>query len=368
MLVISVSRHTTNPGEGPFLQGPRVQPNSFAGATQRGTSGLMAFLGGVSTSCWSDRGNEVLSGCMPDPVALTPHGEPRFTNAEPNSNGFLKWASRAADEFSLRWLGGDFAQRFEELRQRYPYDPYGLDVRTVHSAACLSALFHRFYFRTEIHGIDRVPEGRVVIAANHSGQLPIDAAILGCALFFDAPRPRLIRAMVDRWVAYLPFVSTFFSRIGSVIGNREAAMKLLENDEALLVFPEGIRGISKPFTRRYQLQPFGHGFLRIALETNSPILPVAVIGAEEQYINLGNSELLARLLKMPVYPLIPQMYIPFGQAPLPTKYRLYFGEPLKFRGRADADSNQIADQVHVVQKAIQDQLSLGLRQRRGVFF
>jgi 1-acyl-sn-glycerol-3-phosphate acyltransferase len=174
--------------------------------------------------------------------------------------------------------------------------------------------------------------------------------------------------MVDRWVGNLPFVSTYFSRIGSVIGNREAATKLLVDDEALLVFPEGIRGISKPFTRRYQLQPFGHGFLRIALETNSPILPVAIIGAEEQYVNLGNSELLARLLKMPVYPLIPQMYVPFGQVPLPTKYRLYFGEPLRFRGRSDADSNRIADQVHVVQKAIQDQLSLGLRQRRGVFF
>jgi len=319
-------------------------------------------------SCWSDFGNELLSGRMPDPATLAPLREPRFENSEAKRNGFLKWAARAADDFSLRWLGGDFAQRSEELRKRYPIDPYGLDVRTVEAAARLCALFHRFYFRTEIHGVDRVPEGRVVIAANHSGQVPIDAAILGCALFFDAPRPRLVRAMVDRWVANVPLVSTFFSKIGSVIGSREAAAKLLDNDEALLVFPEGIRGISKPFTRRYQLQPFGHGFLRIALETNSPILPVAIIGAEEQYINFGNSERLARWLKMPVYPLIPQMYVPFGQVPLPTKYRLYFGEPLRFRGRADADSNQIADQVHVVQEAIQDQLSLGLRQRRGVFF
>jgi 1-acyl-sn-glycerol-3-phosphate acyltransferase len=305
---------------------------------------------------------------MPDPVALAPVRETKFASREPQAKRFLKWASRTADEFSLRWLGGDFAERFDELRQRYPIDPDGLDVRIVQTTACIGALFHRFYFRTEIHGVDRVPEGRVVIAANHSGQLPIDAAILGCALFFDAPKPRLVRAMVDRWVANLPLVSTFFSRIGSVIGNREAATTLLDNDEALLVFPEGIRGISKPFTRRYQLQPFGHGFVRIALETNSPILPVAVIGAEEQYINLGNSELLARLLNMPVYPLIPQLHVPFGQIPFPTKYRLYFGEPLRFRGRADADSNQIADQVHVVQTAIQDQLNLGLRQRRSVFF
>ena len=341
---------------------------STGAAIRDGTAGLEAIPSGVCRSCWSAQRNEVLSGRMPEPVAIAPHAKPKFTHAQSKTNNLLKWVQRAAGEFTLRWLGGDFAQRFEELRQRYPYDPFGLDVRSVYSAARLCALFHRFYFRTEIHGVDRVPEGRVVIAANHSGQIPIDAAILGCALFFDAPRPRLVRAMVDRWVANLPFVSSYFSRIGSVIGNREAATKLLDCDEALLVFPEGIRGISKPFTRRYQLQPFGHGFLRIALETNSPILPVAIIGAEEQYINLGNSELLARQLKMPVYPLIPQMYVPFGQVPLPTKYRLYFGEPLRFSGRADADSNQIADQVHVVQKAIQDQLNLGLRQRRGVFF
>ena len=308
-----------------------------------------------------------MSRVMSEPTTLAPFGEPSRANEQPRPNGFLKWAARAADEFSLRWLGGDFAERIDELNRRYRDDPNGLDMRTVHSAARLWALFHRFYFRTEIHGIDRLPEGRVLIAANHSGQIPIDGAILGCALLLDAPRPRLVRAMVDRWVTNLPIVSNYFSKIGSVTGSREIATKLLMQDEALLVFPEGMRGISKPFTRRYQLQPFGHGFLRIALETNAPILPVGIIGAEEQYINLGNSERLARLLKMPVYPLIPQMYIPFGQVPLPTKYRLYFGEPLRFRGRFDADSNEIADKVHVVQNAIQDQLNIGLRQRRGVF-
>ncbi len=304
---------------------------------------------------------------MSELTTLASIGEPRHANREPKANGFIDWAARTADEFSLRWLGGDFAQRLEQLGRRYRFDPYGLDINTVHVAARVCALFHRFYFRTEIHGIDRVPEGRVVIVANHSGQIPIDAVILGCSLLFDAPRPRLVRAMVDRWVANLPWVSSYYSRIGSVIGNRETATKLLMADEALLVFPEGMRGISKPFTRRYQLQPFGHGFLRIALETNAPVLPVAVIGAEEQFINLGNSERLARLLKWPVYPLIPQMYVPFGQMPLPTKYRLYFGEPLRFSGPHDADPNDIAEKVHVVQNAIQEQLNLGLRQRRGVF-
>ena len=314
--------------------------------------------------------HRVLCGIVPAmraPSALTKLGETPRDDAKRSTAGFLNWVSRTADELNHRWLGGDFTQRFEEIERRHQDDPFGLDSRTLYSASRLCALLHRFYFRTEIHGIDNVPDGRVIVVANHSGQIPIDAAILGCALFFDAQQPRLIRAMVDRWVANVPFVSTFFSKIGSIIGNRDAAVKLLNDEEALLVFPEGIRGISKPFTRRYQLQPFGHGFLRIALETNSPILPVAVIGAEEQYINLGNSEFVARALKMPVYPLIPQMIVPFGQLPLPTKYRLYFGEPLRFRGSADADSTEISEKVHVVQKAIQDLMNLGLRRRRGVF-
>jgi 1-acyl-sn-glycerol-3-phosphate acyltransferase len=271
-------------------------------------------------------------------------------------------------ELNRRWLGEDFARRVLALRERYPGESSGVDSGAVESAARLFAMFHRFYFRTQVHGIEHIPEGRVIIVSNHSGQLPIDAAIIGCALFFDAERPRLVRAMVDRWVAQLPFVCRFFSRLGSVVGTPTVAKELLAEEESLLIFPEGIRGISKPFSHRYQLQPFGHGFLRLALETDSPILPVAVIGAEEQYINVGNSEAIARLLRMPVYPVVPQMYLPFGQLPLPTKYRLYFGEPLRFRGRADAKPEVIAAQVHVVQNAIQTQLNNGLHQRRGIFF
>jgi 1-acyl-sn-glycerol-3-phosphate acyltransferase len=226
---------------------------------------------------------------------------------------------------------------------------------------------HRAYFRTEVHGIDRLPQGRVIIVANHSGQLPIDAVILGCSLFFDAEQPRVIRAMIDRWAASLPFVSTFFTRLGSVVGARDNARRLLERDEALLVFPEGVKGISKPFTQRYQLQEFGTGFMRIALETGAPILPVAVIGAEEQYINVGNAKIVADLLGIPACPIIPQMMLPFGQLPLPTKYRLFFGEPLRFPSSPNPDESVGAENVFLVQKSIQDLLNAGLSQRRGVF-
>jgi len=299
---------------------------------------------------------------------LAPDRDVSTSQVGSQRGAFLQWMQVMGSELSRRWLGDDFSERMASLRGRYAPDATGVDSAAVESAAKLLGLFHRFYFRTQVHGIENVPDGRVIIVANHSGQVPIDAAILGCALFFDAAQPRLVRAMVDRWVTQLPFVCQFFSKIGSRVGTPTVAKELLSDEEALLVFPEGIRGISKPFSHRYQLQPFGHGFMRLALETNSPILPVAVIGAEEQYVNLGNSDTIARFLRMPVYPLIPQMYLPLGQLPFPTKYRLYFGEPLRFRGRADAKPDAIAAQVHVVQKAIQAQLNVGLQQRRGVFF
>lgn len=281
------------------------------------------------------------------------------------------WAQRSREQYRLRLVGSDFEDRLAHLERDYAErggDQFGLDLRSYHSVAPLFGFLHRAYFRTEVHGIDQLPAGRVIIVANHSGQIPIDAMILGCSIFFDTERPRVIRAMIDRWAASLPFVSTFFTRLGSVVGARDNARRLLERDEALLVFPEGVRGISKPFTQRYQLQDFGTGFMRIALETGAPILPVAVIGAEEQYINVGNAKFLANLLNIPACPIIPQMMLPMGQLPLPTKYRLFFGEPLRFQGNAETEEHVIAENVFLVRQAIQKLLNTGLSQRRGVFF
>lgn len=271
----------------------------------------------------------------------------------------------------LRAVGPDFEERLASLGRQYAAgggDAFGLDVSAYQDVGPLFGFLHRSYFRTEVHGIERVPEGRVVVVANHSGQLPIDAVILGCALFFDAAQPRIVRAMVDRWAASLPFVSTFFARLGSVVGAPDNARRLLEREEAVLVFPEGVKGVSKPFTRRYQLQDFGTGFMRIAMKTGAPILPVAVIGAEEQYINVGNAAPLANLLGLPACPIIPQLLLPFGQLPLPTKYRLFFGEPMTFSNGADASDGVVMDNVFIVRQSIQRLLNDGLKQRRGVFF
>jgi 1-acyl-sn-glycerol-3-phosphate acyltransferase len=174
--------------------------------------------------------------------------------------------------------------------------------------------------------------------------------------------------MVDKWTATLPFVSAFFNRVGQVVGIPENARRLLEMEELLLVFPEGTRGVAKPFARRYQLEEFGLGFMRIAIETATPIVPVAVIGAEEQYVSLGNLSWAARALNIPVFPLVPQLAVPGGQLPLPTKYRLHFGEPMRFHGDSHDDDTVIADKVWLVRQSVQHLLSKGLAARKGVFF
>lgn len=276
---------------------------------------------------------------------------------------------RVAGEVTERLLGSDFEDRFRVLADRYEQlggDPFGFDPEAVRTAALASAFFHRAYFRTDVYDVDRVPAGRVILVANHSGQIPIDAAIIGCALFFDANPPRITRAMVDKWAATLPFVSTFFSRMGQVVGLPENARRLLNMGELLLVFPEGMRGVSKPFSERYQLKDFGRGFMRLALETKTPIVPVGVIGAEEQYLSFGRASWAARAFGLPVFPLIPQMLLPGGQLPLPTKYRLFFGEPLYFEGNAD-DPQFVADKVYLVREAVAHILRRGLAQRRSIF-
>jgi len=281
-------------------------------------------------------------------------------------------ARGAFDDFTIRMLGRDF----EERLRRVPIpmggeggvDPFGLDPAWAKYAVAGAAFFHRFYFRTDVFGIDRVPPGRVLLVANHSGQFPLDGMVIGATMFLDAEPPRIIRSMVEKWTQTLPFVSTFFSRVGQVVGVPENARRLLELGEAIVVFPEGARGISKSFADRYKLAAFGLGFMRLALETNTPIVPVAVIGAEEQYISFGNFNTFAKALGFPSFPIIPQMLVPGGQMPLPTKYRIYFGEPMAFEGDPDDDDAVIDEKVQRVRGTIQSMLNRGLKERKSIFW
>ena len=249
----------------------------------------------------------------------------------------------------------------------FGFDPFGLSRDSFRSAAIVARWLYRHYFRAEAFGIHNLPPaGRLILVANHSGQLPFDGLVIGGACFLEPPQPRLVRAMVEFFVPTVPFASYLFSRWGQITGTPENCRRLLSAEEAVLVFPEGARGISKPFSKRYQLAEFGKGFMRLALETGSPILPIAVIGAEEQAPAV-NIKPLARLLRTPSFPIVP--YPPFvAPLPLPVQYRLHFGEPMHFTGDPDDDDEVLDDKVKQVRNRIQSMIHVGLREREHVFW
>ncbi len=265
-------------------------------------------------------------------------------------------------------LGGPGTRaRLEKLtppRNEYGVDPYGLDVDYVVAAIAPLSWLYKKYFRVQLHGADRVPnEGRAVIVANHSGQLPFDAAMIEVGLLIEKDPPRVARALVEKWVPTLPFVSTFMARCGQIVGTPENCRRLLAADEAILVFPEGVRGLNKPFRERYQLQKFGQGFMRLALESNAPIVPCAVVGAEEQAPALFDLKPVARLLGFPAFPITPTV-LPF---PLPSRYHVRFGEPMRFTGSPDDDDAELENKVAEVEAAIRTLLERGLAERKSVY-
>ena len=249
----------------------------------------------------------------------------------------------------------------------FGYDPFGLSKDSLQIAAKFARFLYRNYFRATAYGIEHIPaRGRVLFVSNHSGQLPFDGLVSGAATFLEPAQPRLVRSMVEYFVPTVPFASYLFSRWGQITGTPENCRRLLGSEEAVLVFPEGARGISKPFSKRYQLADFGKGFMRLALEMQAPIVPVAVIGAEEQAPAI-NVRPLAKLLGMPAFPVVP--YPPFVPVvPLPVKYRVYFGEPMRFTGDPDDDDDVLDDKVKTVKNRIQSMIHAGLRERQHVFW
>lgn len=273
---------------------------------------------------------------------------------------------------NVRALEREIDARIERVPTRlneYGYDPFGFSPRATRRSALLAALLYRHYFRVETSGIEHVPSGRVLLVANHAGQLPFDGMMIGAAMLLEAEPPRIVRAMGEYWIAKLPAVSVWMARGGVVTGTPENCARMLEAGEAVLVFPEGVRGMNKLYAERYRLQPFGLGFLRLALETDTPIVPVAVVGSEEQQPGLANLPGLGRLLGMPAFPVTPTFpwLGPLGLLPLPVKYRILFGEPMRFEGTAHDEDAEIETKVDSVRQAIAKLLEEGRRRRRGVF-
>jgi 1-acyl-sn-glycerol-3-phosphate acyltransferase len=282
--------------------------------------------------------------------------------------GATEWIKTQVRGWVDRQLEPSFRAKLKALPTRqneYGFDPFGFHREDVKVAAVIARFFYQHYFRVEAFGVDRVPNGRVLLVSNHSGQLPFDAIGIAGALLFEHDPPRMIRAMVEKYVQTLPFFSYWFARWGQITGTPENCKRLLDDEEAILVFPEGAKGIAKPFTQKYQLQEFGLGFMRLALETRAPIVPIAVVGAEEQ-IPAINLKPLARLVGAPAVPL--NIAPPFLPIPYPVKYRIYFGEPLTFEGDADDEDEVLEEKVKRVRAEIQSMLRIGLKERKHIFW
>src|SRR5215470_8611362 len=222
-----------------------------------------------------------------------------------------------------------------------PYDRFGFSPDVTRRALPWFHALYKLYFRVESSGHEHLPErGRAVLAANHAGLLPFDGAMSIVDVLLHTDPPRLARAIVDRWAGELPFVNVFYARVGQVIGTRENFADLLDDDQLVLVFPEGIDGIRKTITHRYRVQNFHVGFVEQALRAGAPIVPMAVIGSDDQTPILYDLKPLARAIGLPVAPITPTFpwLGPLGLLPYPVRYKIAYGEPLLFHERFDPDA------------------------------
>jgi 1-acyl-sn-glycerol-3-phosphate acyltransferase len=242
----------------------------------------------------------------------------------------------------------------------FGYDPWGYNSETFKIALSVFKPLYEKYFRVEAVGLENIPQsGRLLVIANHSGQLPIDGALVGYAMATNPVAPRAVRAMIERWFPGTPFIGNTLNEFGAVLGDPVNCEKMLERDEAIIVFPEGIRGAGKPWSKRYKLQRFGNGFMHLAVKTNTPILPVGIVGCEETMPTPFHLNGLARLLNLPYVPVT----TPF---PLPAKVRLHFGKPMVFDGSLQ-DEDQAATKVELVKDEINKLIQQGLSERKGWF-
>jgi 1-acyl-sn-glycerol-3-phosphate acyltransferase len=266
----------------------------------------------------------------------------------------------------------EVAERLRKIPNRineFGFDPYGMSPDWMRRWTLPALLLYRYYFRVETFGAERVPPGRVLVVGNHAGQLPFDGLMLSAALLLEAEPPRIARPMGEYWIPQIPVFSVAAARGGTLVGTPENCIHMLEHDECVMVFPEGVGGMNKVYSERYRLQRFGSGFMRLALDTNTPILPVGIIGSEEQQPGIANLTGLARVLGMPALPItlgFPWLG-PLGLLPLPVKYRIHFGEPMHFGGSSAEDDASIARRVETVKGAIEALLERGLQERKGVF-
>jgi 1-acyl-sn-glycerol-3-phosphate acyltransferase len=280
--------------------------------------------------------------------------------------------------------GVDWMALYESLRRRFgsagmrslaaEVDDFGMDTAALDRARpWLDALFERWW-RVETTGLSDVPRGRsCLFVANHSGLLPWDGLMICHALARAGQTSLRPRFLVEDWLLALPFAQPLLTRLGGVRACRENAQRLLRTGRSVVAFPEGAKGATKVFRQRYRVQRFGRGgVVRTAIAARAPIVPVAVVGAEEAHPLLFRIETTARALGLPFLPVTPTFpwLGPLGLVPLPAKWWIGFGEPIR-TDELEADAAE--DEILVwrmneqLRAAVQHRLDEGLRARPSVW-
>jgi 1-acyl-sn-glycerol-3-phosphate acyltransferase len=273
------------------------------------------------------------------------------------------------DKVARAWGALYFSYHSEDV------DDFGYDPKFTQMILPLFEFLYTMWWRVEVQGIGNVPEsGRGLLVANHAGVLPWDGIMVNLAVRHEHPARRECRMLALDMFALLPVLAPLLAKSGSIRANPENAERLLHRGELVGVFPEGVKGVGKPFAKRYQLARFGRGgFVRIALRTKTPIVPVAVVGSEEVHPMIGNLGWLAKPLGVPYLPITPTFPLLglLGTIPLPSKWSIDFADPIPTEswGPEGADDpilvNRLSEQVR---STIQRMIDGRLARRRSVWF
>ncbi len=276
------------------------------------------------------------------------------------------WEDRAAAALALlrRRLTGDYA-----------VDEFGFDAELTEEILVRAVRpLYESWFRVDTRGLEHVPgEGAALVVANHSGTIALDAVMTQVALLDHHPAHRRLRLLAADLVFATPVLGELARKSGATLACIDDAERLLRRGEVVGVWPEGYKGVGKPFSERYKLQRFGRGgFVSAAIRTGVPIVPCSIIGAEEIYPMLGNAKVLARLLGLPYFPITPTFpwLGPLGLVPLPSKWLIEFGEPIptdRLDPSAADDPMLVLNLTDQIRETVQHTLYARLRERRSIF-
>jgi len=257
----------------------------------------------------------------------------------------------------------------------YEVDPWGYDPEFTDYLLPVAGFFFNKYWRVEFNGVENIPvEGRALLVSNHSGVLPLDGSMISYGVREHHAAHRLVRALVANWFPTLPFFSMILNKSGQVLAHPDNGKRLLAEDELVLVFPEGYKGVSKLFRDRYKLARFGRGgFVRMAMQAKAPIIPVSVVGAEETYPMLYNAKSFARMIGFPFFPITPTWPLlgPLGFVPMPSKWTIDIGEPIdtsQYDSDLAANPAFVSELTDLVRNKVQEQINQRLENRSSVFF